>query len=175
MRQTLFELPPAPPTPPPAPIPSAVLKAIQQATSQPALYVMAHSDRSAVKIGGVECAANAPRRLRDVARHHARRLETRRWTDALPLELLVVLPIRNPAGAPIWPGDGTGLLSIEHRVRDVISLRVGPPAPWWEWLAVRHEVDDSEWRRLLIDAVRRARKNLAAPPADPMGLFALAS
>jgi hypothetical protein len=175
MRPILFAMPPRPPTPPPAPVDGRLLTAIERIADQPALYVMAHADRSAVKIGAVERGTNATRRLQDVARHHARRLAHHcpGWTGALPLELLALVAVDNPSGDAIWPDDRTGLLGIEHRVRDIVSRQVGPPAPWWEWVLVRREVQDDQWQRLLANGVRTARRELASPPEDPLGLFAL--
>lgn len=140
----------------------------------PALYVIAHADRTAVKIGAVQACANVVSRLEDVSRHHQLRLRDRRvhFPLAFPLELLAMVPLDHPDGVPLWAGRGVcaDLLGVEDRTRSIVARQVGEEMPWWEWVRVHNDPGDRAWPELLRDAVTQVRR--AAPPMTMLTVLA---
>ena len=112
-----------------------------------ALYVMVTADGCDVKVGALEKAARAERRLREVAKHHLTRIPTPPPEDA-PMRLAVVAELDGLVLGP--PGDvfyerWAEVEHLESAMRLVLARRLGRLARWSDWIHLDQPIDDGQW------------------------------
>lgn len=110
----------------------------------PALYVMVVADGRAAKVGALESAANAEKRVRRVEAAHLAR-----QSDAGSVRLAVVVELEDVAIAGDRDADSeerwAGVEHLESALRLVLARRLGRVARWTDWILLDHALTDDAW------------------------------
>jgi hypothetical protein len=110
-----------------------------------ALYVMVAADGATAKVGALESAANADKRLRRVQAHHRGRNAE---PVGFPLRLVLVaelegLVLGDPG--PIRDARWALVEHLESAMRLVLARRLGRLSGWPEWIHVDSALDADQW------------------------------